>query len=195
MIINFYKSWPFIKGTLLRTWPFILLAIVTTLHIARVIRVDGYAIGLLVLTFLPLILKTITTYFDTFKIGKDGVEAKAVADNRGKTSDELQEWIIVANSKPVEDSVFPYSANSRAILATLWHYQKKLFGEESLQRWGFGIGIGAPQYRRYENGLQNLVESNLIHEDHRGLCYLTNEGIKFCKEHTTILDADGPYYS
>lgn len=187
--------WASFWGSILRTWPFIVLGIVAVLHITKVIAVDGYAIGLLVLTFLPPLLKTLTTYFDTFKIGKDGFEAKAVEDNTGKTSKELEERILTANSKSPEESVFPFSGDSRAILSTLWHFQKKLFGKDSLQRWGFGIGIGSPQYKQYETGLRELSRDNLVHEDQRGLCYLTNEGVEFCKTHTAILDADGPYYT
>lgn len=184
-----------VKGTLLRTWPFIVLGIVTILHITKVIAVDAYAIGLLVLTFLPVLIKTLTTYFESFKFGKDGFEAKAFADNRGKTAGELQEYVWTANSKEPAENVFPYRAESRAILATLWHFQKKLFGETSLQRWGFGIGIGSHDYRSYQEGLAPLAESNLIHQDQRGLCYLTNEGVAFCQSNSTILDADGPYFT
>lgn len=184
-----------IKGALLRSWPFIILGIVTVLHITRIIAVDGYAIGMLILTFLPVLIRTLTTYFESFKIGKDGIEAKAYADNRGKTSEELEERILTANSKSPDESVLPFSGDSRAILSTLWHFQKKLFGEDSLQRWGFGIGIGSTDYRSYLEGLTPLVDANLIHQDQRGICYLTNEGVVFCKEHTAILDADGPFYS
>lgn len=184
-----------IQGTFLRSWPFILLGIITILHITKVIAIDGYAIGLLVLTFLPIILRTITTYFESFKIGKDGFEAKAIADNRGKTTAELDEREMVANSNSPDDISFSHPSSSRAILATLWHYQKKLFGEDSLQRWGFGIGIGSPDYRSYLEGLSSLLGANLVHQDQRGLSYLTNEGVGYCKEHSAILDADGPYYS
>lgn len=184
-----------VKGALIRSWPFITLGAVTLLHITKVISVDGYAITLLTLTFLPVLIKTLTTYFESFKIGKDGIEAKAFADNRGKTSEELVERIALANSKSPVDTAFPYPDDSRAILATLWHFQKKFFGEDSLQRWGFGIGIGSPDYRSFNNGLGALSENNLVHQDQRGICYLTNEGITFCKEHTAILDADGPFYT
>lgn len=189
------KKWPMLKGTILRGWPFIVLAIVTALHITKIIAVDGYAIGLLVLTFLPPLLKTLTTYFDTFKFGKDGIEARAVADNRGKTSAELEERISEANSQSPSEAVLKLPYESIEILSTLWHFQKELFGENSLQRWGFGIGIGSPQYRRYENGLQNLINDSLVYRDQRGLCYLTSDGVSFCKKHTVILDANGPYYS
>lgn len=183
------------QGALVRSWQFILLGIITILHITKIIAVDGYAIGLLILTFLPIILKTLTTYFESFKIGKDGFEAKALQDKRGKTSAELEEREMFANSNSPHDMEFPYSFSSRNILATLWHYQKKLFGATSLQRWGFGIGIGATDYRSYLEGLTPLVEANLVHQDQRGLCYLTNEGVSFCQQHTSILDSDGPYYN
>lgn len=184
-----------ITGAIIRTWPFIMIGIVATLHVTKVIKVDGYAVGLIVLTFLPVVLKTITTYFESLKFGKDGFEAKAYADKSGKTVAELDERIRAWNSKDPAESPFPYSAESRAILATLWHFQKREFGENSLQRWGFGIGIGSPDFRSFQNGLAPLIADNFIHQDQRGICYLTNEGVQFCKTHSAILDSDGPYYT
>ena len=186
--------WTRCKGAFFRSWPFLILAAVTVLHILEVIEIDGYAIGLLALTFLPILAKTLTTYFESFKLTKDGLEAKAYADNSGKTSKELEERSIAYNSK-LPESAFPYSLDSRAILSTLWHYQKKLFGADSLQRWGFGVGVGAFDFRAFQNGVSPLVEANLVHQDQRGLCYLTNEGVAFCNEHSEILDADGPAFS
>jgi hypothetical protein len=184
-----------IKGTLIRTWPFISLGVIALLHITKVVNVDGYALGLLILTFLPVVLKTITTYFESFKIGKDGVEAKAFADKHGKTAAELEERILAYNSNEPPVSPFPFHGESRAILATLWHYQKRTFGEDSLQRWGFGIGLGALDFRAFQNGLIPLITANYVHQDQRGISYLTNEGVQFCKEQTAILDADGPHYT
>jgi len=183
------------KGAFLRSWPFLILGVVAVLHILEVIEIDGYAIGLLVLAFLPIIAKTLTTYFESFKITKDGVEAKAYADNSGKTSEELEERHVAYNSQPQGETALPFSLDSRAILATLWHFQKKLFGAESPQRWGFGIGVGSRDFRVFQNGLAPLLERGLVHQDQRGLCYLTNEGVAFCKKHTAILDADGPAFT
>jgi hypothetical protein len=176
-------------------WPFILLGAAALLHILKVIQVDGYGIGLILIAFLPALLPVISTYFKTIKIGKDGIEATTIADNEGRTSFELKGREEVSNSITPTQGTFPYSIDSRRVLATLWHFQKELFGENSNRRWGFGVGIGATDYGDFSAGVAPLRDATLIHVDHRGLCYLTNEGVDFCREHRVILDADCPYYS
>lgn len=184
---------------LLLRWPFILLGVVALLHIltvirVEVIRVDGYGIGLILIAFLPALLPIVSKYFKTFKIGKDGIEATTIADNEGRQAFELERRVLAFNSAEPSSGVFPYGIESRRILATLWHYQLELFGEDSLRRWGFGVGLGAPDYSDFRAGAAPLLEAGLIYVDRRGICYLTNEGMTFCREQRDILQADGPFY-
>lgn len=173
-------------------WPFILLAVIAGLHILEIIHVDGYGIGLLIISFLPVLLPLISEYIEFLKLGKDGLEAKIRADNEGKTASEIDAPILFANED--QSAGFPYSVDARRVLATLWHYQKELFGENSLRRWGFGVGIGASDYETYREGTAQLRDDSLVHISDGGICYLTNEGIDFCREKGDILDADGPFY-
>ena len=92
-------------------------------------------------------------------------------------------------------TAFPYSVDARRVVATLWHYQQQLFGEDSARRWGFGVGIGARDYGPYRDGVGELADAGLVHVDPRGLGCLRNEGMRFCGEHRAILDAEGPFYT
>ena len=175
-------------------WPFILLGAAALLHILKVIQVDGYGIGLILIAFLPILLPVISTYFKTFKIGKDGFEATTVADNEGRPVFDFEAREEVVNSITTAPGPFQYGINSRRVLATLWHYQKELFGEDSLRRWGFGVGLGAPGFTDFSSGVSPLVVAGLVHVDNRGLCYLTNQGLTFCQQQRVFLDADGPFY-
>lgn len=186
-----------LQGWFLRRWPFIVIGLIALLHILKLIQVDGYAIILIVLASLPAILPLASKYLKSLKLGKDGFEA-IVADNEGKTIAETKERTFTANAKsPLEVAApkFPYFIDSRRILSTLWHYQKELFGEDSVRRWGFGVAIGASDYNEYRIGLDPLERDSLVSVDKRGICYLTNEGVTFCKEHRDILDGDGPFYT
>jgi len=122
-------------------WPFILLGVVAVLHILKVIQLEGYCISLIIIVFLPSLQSIVSKYFKTFKIGKDGIEATTIADNEGRER--------AANSAEPRHGTFPYSIDSRRILTTLWHNKVELFGEDSLRRWGFGVGIGATDYSEY----------------------------------------------
>ena len=179
---------------LLLRWPFILLGIIAVLHILKLIKLDGYGITIILIALLPALLPIVSKYFKTFKIGKDGIEATTFADNEGRQAFELEGREMAANSAEPSRGTFPYSIDSRRILATLWHYQVELFSEDSLRRWGFGVGIGATDYSDFRLGVAPLLDAGLIHVDRRGLCYLTNKGMTFCRDHRDILAADGPFY-
>lgn len=185
------------KDLLIRRWPFVLLGIIAALHIFDFIDVDIYGVALLFLAFLPVLLPLLATYLDTLKIGKDGVEGKMKANNEGKVLPNADQFDLIASNEklPEGDALFPLRLEARRVIATLWHYQKELFGENSLRRWGFGVGLGAPNFSEFSTGVSELAKGNFVHVDSNGLCYLTNEGIDFCQEHRDVVDADGPFYS
>ena len=186
-------------GNLLRRrWPFVLLFLAAVLHTLGAIRVDGYGIVLLVIAFLPALLPLVARYILSLKIGKEGIEATTRADDEGKIATEFEKRLSAANDAGSGEGravSFPYSIDARRVVATLWHYQEQLFGEDSTRRWGFGVGIGARDYGAFRDGVGELADAGLVHVDPRGLGYLTNAGMRFCREHRAILDADGPFYT
>jgi len=182
-----------------KQWPFIILGIIALLHILKFIQIDGYAIALLILAFLPILLPLIARYLDSLKLTKDGFEANIKADNEGKSIDEIEKRGIAINSRQdfanEKQPEFPFELPARRVLSTLWHYQKELFGKDSLRRWGFGVGIGNRDYGDFLRGVVKLYAKDLIYIDDSGLAYLTNQGKDFCSAHSDILDADGPFYT
>lgn len=186
-----------IKKLFSRYWAFMSLAIIAVLHILKIIRVDGYGILLIVLASLPITVPLFAKYLKSLKFGKDGFEA-VVADNLGAIASTLQKdttsegAIYIANEKLPD---FQYNHESLKILATLWYYQKMIFGEDSIRRWGFGVGIGATDYQDFCLGITPLSAAGLVSVDKRGICYLTNEGVVFCKKYRVTLDNYGPGYT
>jgi len=194
-IENIKVTWLKLWRAIIQRWPFIVLAIIALLHIIKIIQVDGYGVGLLLLAFLPAILPIFTKYFKILKISTDGIEATAVADNDGKIISQNDDLIVVENDSTDAKPLFPLTLEERRIMATLWHYQKELFGEGSDRRWGFGIGIGASDYNDFRIAVSKISDSKYVHIDKNGICYLTNDGVNFCKLHRAVLDGDGPYYT
>jgi hypothetical protein len=179
----------------LKLVPFLFLGSIALLHIWGVVKVDTYGLALLILACLPAILPIIARSIKTFKISKEGMEvATTLADFEGKIISKDGKLEIAANSRDSEETTFPYPVASRRILATLWFYQKEGFGENSLKRWGFGVGLGASDYSEFQSGVTPLTQDKMVHVDQRGICYLTNEGMDFCREKKASLEAQGPFY-
>jgi ABC-type bacteriocin/lantibiotic exporter with double-glycine peptidase domain len=88
-----------IRDMFTRRWPFVILGLIAILNIIGVIAVDAYGVALLSLAFLPVFLPLLATHFDTFKIGKDGVEGKMKANNEGKVLSSPEKINLIASNE------------------------------------------------------------------------------------------------
>ncbi|MAS92065.1 MAG: hypothetical protein CMO55_02620 [Verrucomicrobiales bacterium] len=83
--------------------------------------------------------------------------------------------------------------DAKKVLRTLWKYQTEMFPDYSA-RWGFGVGIGAPDYRNFQLGVDELRKFELASVDQKGFCYLTQRGIQFCEGNRDAIEVGGETY-
>jgi len=88
-----------------------------------------------------------------------------------------------------------YSKPARKVLRTLWKFQKEQFGDDFSKRWGFGIHPLALDFREFESGSAELRKDGLIQDDPRGMIFLTDAGIIFCRDRNSAFDGGGPVWS
>ncbi|MGC3990189.1 MAG: hypothetical protein QM796_11005 [Chthoniobacteraceae bacterium] len=85
-------------------------------------------------------------------------------------------------------------AQTRKVIKTLWTFQKKQFPNDLSKRWGFGIGIGAPDYMEFSTGLLEAIKYGLAVVGPRGLCFLSEVGVAYCEQHNEAIEAEPEFY-
>lgn len=167
------------------------------------ITLDWVGVVLLLIAGLPTWLPTFARHVKALRKTDDGWELEIREDVLGLLSTQIEKVIDVhVNQINTSDRLGPVapddfanlSLHARRVLKALWHYQRELFGVDSVRRWGFGVGRQAPNYASFAIGVRELEWDRLVYADPRGLSYLTNEGIEFCKREREALDREALYY-
>lgn len=138
------------------------------------VKIDWITVALIIIAAVPW-LGPILKSLEITGIGK--VELR---DRQGTTS----------NPPPPQgaEPTNKFSPQARKILATLWHYQKKHFGDtDSDRRWTFNVTPGTTFFLDYMTGLLELVKSGLVSViPDKWQCVLTNEGFSYCKNEKSL---------
>lgn len=94
-----------------------------------------------------------------------------------------------AAPKPIVGAL---SREERKILSTLWYYQKQFDMQVSVGKvWTFLVYPNSPQYGEFMIGMGRLLDKALVTWNaESGQFYLTQTGIRFCRENEGDLGGD-----
>ena len=137
---------------------------------------------------LPFLLPLLALYIKG--IGKEGVIFNDVVSKSVSAETVRGIELTFADKRPTRQALPQISdlgVRARKVLRTLWYFQRQQFGEAQDKRWGFGIHPSAPDYVEFRAGATELLTSGLIAEDRRGLVFLSDSGMEFCKQHENEL--------
>ena len=70
------------------------------------------------------------------------------------------------------------------LLATLWKYQKKDFGDDKTKRWFLAISPATPDFADFCLGFAKLHHLRLIHLGQGFQTALTDKGYQFCEQNS-----------
>lgn len=77
--------------------------------------------------------------------------------------------------------------DSKKILSTLWRYQKQHFRDDSSRRWTFTVQAKSTEYKKYINGLSELLNKDLVTVNpENNQILLSNEGLLYIENHSDI---------
>jgi hypothetical protein len=112
---------------------------------------------------------------------------------RDRAQGRAEEPIPPVTNVPPVSTTAPFSPHAVKILATLWRYQKQIFGDDHSKRWTFAVFPNAPVYLSYLTGLLELLNAGLVAllPDYQVL--LTNEGIHYIEKHPEIQADENVY--
>ncbi len=116
------------------------------------------------------------------------VQGRVTADQQASSTRTMQPTIDASEEPDSELAFDALTPAARKVLKTLWHFQIRHFHDNEINRWAFGIAIGSPDYPEYQRGLEQLLRLGLVAIGPRGLCFLTNSGMVFCRSFTNDLD-------
>lgn len=149
---------------------------------------------LLAIAGLPFILPLLAYYVKG--IGKDGVMMNNVFDGTVPAPEKKAAGVAVADAAPavVEANIRKigdYSKPARKVIRTLWKFQRDQFKDDFSQRWAFGVHPMSMDYPQFRNGISELRFDGLIQYDGRGMVFLTDKGIAFCRDNDNGLAGGG----
>ncbi len=85
--------------------------------------------------------------------------------------------MVVAPNIPINSLSYP----ALKVLRTLWAYQRDLYGTgTNVQRWGFKIRAGIPDYPIFILGTSELKTHGLIVTNDKGMPFLSKIGMEYC---------------
>lgn len=184
-----------------RYWFYCLALLAAALHSFHVITADWVTFALLVTAGIPAWLPKLTRYIKALEKTEDGWKVLLREDPLGLPAEQIQkildiqsEVIPQLDQQPAKRTYGDLSVHAKRVLKSLWHFQRQTFGEDDPRRWGFGVGRQAPDYATFSIGAKELEWEKYIFLDPRGMAYLTNEGIKLCRENQSSLEAENLYY-
>jgi hypothetical protein len=161
----------------------------------------------------PWILRHLALYVSEFNISAKGISGKTWGTSTSKEIDSKaggEATVIPPPPPPPAPSSAPSTSaqiasirtefdsldrSAKKVLRTLWRYQVLHFGPSDDRRWGFGVGLRAPDYMEFSIGVLRLLEKHWVNTDSRGLIFLTNEGLRFCLDNDAAVSAFPDYYS
>lgn len=167
------------------------------LSITKKFDVSKLQIFLAAIALSPWMLKLLARYMSEFNIGLKGVSGKTREGVRNKDELEGRKLIEFVNEKaPKTESEFgKLLPQTKKVLRTLWKYQVEQFGPDDIRRWGFAVSAAAPDYNDFGLGVLELLRQQLAATDSRGLVFLTNAGVDFCKKHNAEIVSYPDNYS
>ena len=110
----------------------------------------------------------------------DPVPAPVVPE-AGKANETTQQTKLLTN----------YSKPARQVLRTLWRFQHEQFKEDFSRRWAFGIHPSAMDFPKFFAAYRELTFDGLISMGPRGMVFLTDKGVEFCKQNNSDLTENG----
>ena len=126
------------------------------------------------------------------KIAEGGETPSVVTQE--KTTDETKSGTATAAEaapastarKPTSPlMVFPdptaLTKEERKMLKTLWPHQRSYMLKNENKLWGFTISEAAPDYPEFMLGYGNLSQRGFVSQGDKGLVFLTDVGINYCK--------------
>jgi len=183
-----------------RNWFYIAAFLAAIGHALKWLDVDWLIFALLVTAGLPTWLPTLARYVKALKKTEKGWEVELKEDPIGLPASRIQQIVVeasaAAHAAPAAPRPFhELSVHARRVVKALWHFQLQTFGEGDSRRWGFGVGRGAPDYVTFAIGTKELEWERYVYLDPRGMVYLTNEGVQFCKNNLPALNEAPLYYN
>ena len=178
-------------------WLSVLLAIVflllSILDAAAVIEISWQTTVLLAIAALPILLPLLAKYLKWFKAGKEGIEGEF---RQGISRPEAASAAFAGPMQfmPQITSYELFSVWARKILKALWAYQIQYFGEDSRERWGFTVKQHSPDSFAFHIGIGELLYHQYVYADARGLYFLTDAGLDFCRQNRDAIEAERHYY-
>lgn len=148
-------------------------------------------IVLLGIAFLPILLPLLAFYVE--EIGKDGFKLKRWNEGPVPESFSYASQPVPSPSpiQPTQRTLETYSRPARKVLRTLWTFQRQHFNNDFSRRWAFGIHPQAQDYLEYHTGITELHVAGLVENDRRGMVFLTDAGIDFCRNNPNVFCGGG----
>lgn len=148
---------------------------------------------LLAIAALPFLLPLLALYVKG--VGKDGVIFNSVFEGK-VTAPEPSASIAAEKSSPKpampnHGTLAEYSKSARKVLRTLWKFQRDQFKDNFGQRWAFGVHPVSMDYPQFQMGSSELLWDHLVASDARGMVFLTDLGVEFCRSNQAELANDG----
>lgn len=148
---------------------------------------------------LPFTLPLLAYYVKA--VGKDGIMMNSgvfsdTVDAPSKTKEEIKPEAATA-AEPANaqagaaKTLGDYSRPARKVLRTLWKFQREQFKDDFSQRWAFGVHPMAMDYPSFQTGVSELRFDGLILKDGRGMVFLTDKGIAFCRDNDNGIKGGG----
>lgn len=142
---------------------------------------------------LPFNLVLLSRYIKHIKIGNHEYES---ADARDISKEDVAKLQGVA---PEPEGDAPTYGNltrhAKKVLRTLWTYQRQHFGTQDSRRWGFGVHPSAPDYPQFRIGATELLQVGLTVESDKGLVFLNEKGMAFCRQNKNAIDGGGDLWT
>lgn len=169
-----------------------IFAFLAYLEVYSSFEVRWETVAIFTLISSPFLLILLSLYVKKVKWGNKELETQSTSSTKDYVK-EIEGTPTTAPTNPQfrsELTLISYNAVSdsgKKILRTLWHFQKQHFGIDSDKRWGFTIGSGS-EYRDFEFGAFTLMQQNAVVKDQRGMVFLTDSGLEFCKKHRNLVE-------
>jgi hypothetical protein len=178
-------------------WLSVLLAVVflllSILDAAFVIEISWQATVLLVIAALPILLPLLAKHLKRIKAGREGIEGEF---RQGISNPEAANPAF-SDSLQLLGQITSYELFSiwaRKILKALWTYQVQYFGDDSKERWGFTVREHSPDSFAFHIGIGELLYHQYVFVNARGLYFLTDAGLEFCRRNRDVIEAERHYY-
>jgi hypothetical protein len=178
--VNARSVWRWVIGRRLSGSMVILITFMALIYmnLFSLHKVEWITLVLAIIATSPWLVKMIAINFEELAIGQQGLSIKI------RTADELK----AGSQNPPLFRDFPI--NVRRILKTLWHFQQKLFKDDDQKRFGFSSND-----HEYQTGLIETIASGLVRVDERWFCYLTDDGLAYCRKFKDEIDQETNFYA